>query len=110
MEEKINKADINNIKEEIPSEVINELDKEIFFSAAMARKKTLSVHKKRLEVSMLPIYQKINDAIAEGKYSIQLNLSKDERNFLSNKNFRTSATSSFTKNGEQFYTCDIYWN
>jgi len=107
-EEKLNKVEIN--KEEIPSEVINEMDKEIFFTASTARKKTLSVHKKRLEVKMLPIYQKINDAIAEGKYSIQMDLTKDERNFLLSKNFRTTATSSFTRNGEPAYTCNIYWS
>ncbi len=107
-EENLNKAKIN--KEEIPSEVINEMDKEIFFSAAAAKKKTLSVYKKRLEVSMLPIYQKINEAIAEGKYSIQIDISTDERNFLISKNFRTNALSSFNRNGIQFYTCKISWN
>lgn len=107
-EENLNKVEID--KEEIPSEVINEMDKEIFFSAAAAKKKTLSVYKKRLEVSMLPIYQKINEAIAEGKYSIQTDITEDERKFLVSKNFRTNALTSFNRNGVQIYTCKIYWS
>lgn len=112
MEETINKVDINKEDtSQIPTEVMNEMDKEIFFTASMAKKKTSSVYKKKLEVSMLTIYQKINEAIAEGKYTINLNISSDEIGFLRNKNFRVITNSTLKMNGgETVYACTIYWN
>lgn len=102
-------TDLNNIDNKFLAEAIEKMDKEIFFSVASAKSKTIAVHKKRLEVEMLPIYQQINTAISQGKYEIILKLTRDQRNFLANKNFGCSSLGSSTVNGETVYTMKISW-
>ena len=94
----------------ILSEAIGKLDKEIFFSASMAKNKTIAVHKKRLEVEMLPIYEQINAAISKGEYQICVRLTSDQKEFLYNKNFRMSIISSETSNNKTIYKCNLYWS
>ena len=67
------------------------VDKDIFFSASVAYKKTQLAQKKKIEASMLPIYSKINEAINNGEYGIALWLTKEEKDFLFAKNFRMSS-------------------
>lgn len=100
----------NNSELSILTEAIDKLDKEIFFTAAMAKNKTIAVHKKKLEVEMLPIYQEINKAISAGKYSVFLKITQDQRNFLASKNFNVSCNMSETINGERILSCNIYWS
>lgn len=88
------------------NEIAKLLDKDMFFSATVANKKTNAVHKKRLEVQMLEVYKEINNAINAGEYSITLWLTRDQQNFLSNKNFRLSAL----EKGSNKVKYQIYWN
>lgn len=108
LEENINEN--KNSDMGILTEAIDKLDKEIFFTASMAKSKTIAVHKKKLEVEMLPIYQEINKAISAGKYSVFLKITKDQRNFLASKNFNVSCNMSETINGETILSCNIYWS
>ena len=98
------------LETKVLSEAVDQMDKEIFFTAAMAKKKTVSVHKKKLEVEMLPIYQEINKAISAGQYSVFLKITKDQRNFLTSKNFYVSCNMSEIINGETILSCNIYWS
>ena len=52
-------------------------------------------------------YQKINEAISKGEYRIWIKLSKDQRNFLSNKNFNISLKNNVDGN---VYECLLYWD
>ena len=92
------------------TEAIEKLDKEIFFTASSAKSKTLAVHKKKLEVDMLPIYQKINEAINAGKYTIEAVLTSEQKDFLYAKNFRITWNGSSTYNGITKYNCIVYWD
>ena len=87
------------------NEIAKLLDKDMFFSAAIAYKKTTAAHKKKLEASMLPVYTKINEAINNGEYELQLWLTKDQKDFLYNKNFRLNSVKS--ENNKVLYR--IYW-
>lgn len=92
-------------------EAIDKLDKDIFFTATSAKNKTVAVHKKRLEVEMLPIYQKINGAISNGQYEIDnIELSKSQREFLKAKNFGVGLKTSTNPSNGDVYRCKIYWN
>ena len=102
-----NADDKHTPPKELLNEAIDKMDKEIFFSASQARTKTTAVHKKKLECEMLPIYQKINEAISKGEYRIWIKLSKDQRNFLSNKNFNISLKNNVDGN---VYECLLYWD
>ena len=83
---------IQNIQKEIPNQpiidsIINEIDKDIFFSVGVAKKKTNAVLKKKVEVSMLPIYDKINAAINNGQYFVECVLYEEQKSFLQKRNF-----------------------
>ena len=92
----------------IPVEEISKsMDKDVFFSAAMARQKTNTVHKKRLEVRMLDIYRQINEAISRGEYMINnIILDPDEKKFLSNKYF---GFRNVTRMSNDKIKCTISW-
>lgn len=106
-------AEINIEKEidktpqsEVPKEILEGLDKTIFFSAAAAKQKTNAVYKKRVEVQMLKIYNLINDAINSGLYVIEsVELTDGECRFLKNKGF--SVVYMGQLNGKNKYK--IYW-
>lgn len=88
------------------AEIAKLLDKDMFFTASVANKKTTAVQKKRLEVSMLEVYKEINTAINAGEFSVTLWLTNDQKNFLYNKNFRLNAV----ERGNSKIKCQIYWN
>jgi hypothetical protein len=96
----------DNEQQEIITEVAKSMDKEIFFTAATARKKSNAVHQKRLEVEMLPIYQKINDAINAGEYYIEMQLNAEEKSFLYDKNFSVTIMENIRSG---VYKCRIKW-
>ena len=98
----------DKIKEETTdlAEMAKLLDKDMFFTANVANKKTIAVQKKRLEVSMLEIYKEINAAINAGEFSVTLWLTNDQKNFLYNRNFRLNAV----EKGNSKIKCQIYWN
>lgn len=106
-------AEINIEKEtdktsqpDVPKEVLEGLDKTIFFSAAAAKQKTNAVYKKRVEVQMLKIYNLINDAINSGLYAIEgIELTDGEWRFLKNKGFGVSYLGQ--SNSKNKYK--IYW-
>lgn len=95
-----------NIEEQKIDEIINDLDKDIFFSVGIAKKKTNAVLKKRIEVSMLPIYDKINAAINAGYFMVECVLTPDQKNFLTKRNFWVSGIR--TDNGRTTYK--IRWD
>ena len=113
MKRKLNTEEINNennqpIPQPIPEEIADSMDKTIFFSVSDAKKRTNAIHRKRLEVEMLPIYNIINEAINNGKYNVEeIKLSESQKMFLVNKNFGTSykRTDGY---GNSYYK--IYWN
>ena len=84
----------------------NDIDKDLFFSVGVARKKTNAVIKKRIEVSMFPIYDKINVAINNGQYMIECVLTSDQKSFLVKRNFWVTGIS--TVNGKTLYK--IRWD
>ena len=98
----------DKIKEETTdlAEITKLLDKDMFFSAGVANKKTIAVQKKRLEVSMLEIYKEINAAINAGEFSVTLWLTNSQKEFLYNKNFRLTPI----EKGNSKIKCQIYWN
>lgn len=88
--------------------VTNTPDKDIFFTAATASKKTNSVLKKRIEVLMLNIYEYINNAISRGEYYTgPVALNKEQRDFLENKGFKVTLKSGGGNNST--YNCIISW-
>ena len=89
------------------AELLSKMDKEIFFTASSAKKKTSAVIKKYLEVHMLTVYRDINNAINMGKYSLKLEISKLQADFLRAKGFRLSYDRS-TGEDKGYYT--IYWS
>lgn len=94
--------------DDLENRILEEIDKEIFFSSAVASKKTQGVIKKRVEVLMLSIYEKINSAINKGEYMVEnIELNKLQRAFLENKGFRISLTSG---GANDTYRCKIFWN
>ena len=100
-----NKSD-KNIESKILAEAVLNIDKDIYFTAAMASKKTAGVIKKRVEVLLLSVYEKINSAINQGLYSITCDLNKEQREFLIAKGFRINLKSG-GQNG--VYHCVISW-
>jgi len=96
-----------NIESKILAETVLNIDKDIYFTAATASKKTAGVIKKRVEVMLLSVYEKINSAINQGLYSVICELNKEQREFLSVKGFRISLKSG-GNNG--VYQCVISWN
>lgn len=113
MKRKSNTEETNNennqqIYQIIPSEIADSMDKTIFFSVSEAKKRTNTIHKKRLEVEMLPIYSVINEAINNGKYNVdEIKLTESQKLFLVNKNFGVSYKRADSY-GNGFYK--IYWN
>lgn len=107
MGENIKRKNTEN-KENIPVEISDSLDKTIFFSVSEAKKRTNAVHKKRLEVQMLPVYNAINEAINDGKYSVdEIKLTDAQRVFLINKNFGVSYQKTDSYRNAYY---KIYWN
>ena len=101
-------GDVNIPEKEhqIPKEVLEKLDKTIFFSASAARSKTDSVYKKKIEVQMLEIYNLINEAINEGKYAVEnIALTDGEKRFLQGKGYNISYTGTFNNTSKY----KIYW-
>ena len=93
-------------KETLNKEIIDKLDKTIFFSASAAKTKTDSVYKKKIEVQMLAIYNRINEAINNGAYYIdEISLTDGERKFLQSKGY--GVTYLGTSNGK--YKYKVYW-
>lgn len=114
MKRKSNTEETNNennqsITQTIPIEIVaDSMDKTIFFSVSEAKKRTNTIHKKRLEVEMLPIYSVINEAINNGKYNVdEIKLTESQKLFLVNKNFGVSYKRADSY-GNGFYK--IYWN
>ena len=68
-------------------EITKLLDKDMFFSATIANKKSSAALKKKVEVQMLAIYAKINNAISNGQFYVDITLTDNEKNFLSKKGF-----------------------
>lgn len=96
-----------NPQPDVPKEVLEGLDKTIFFSAAAAKQKTNTVYKKRVEVQMLKIYNLINDAINSGLYVIEgVELTDGEKRFLQTKGFGVAFMGQ--SNGKNKYK--IYWS
>ena len=91
MNEDLNKekAITKEDKEEvvISPEMNKLLNKEIFFTSAVAKSKTTTVRSKKLEAEMIEMYRKINEAISNGEYKITLIVTKDQKVFLQNKGF-----------------------
>lgn len=101
------KENIQEFENKILTEALNNIDKDIFFSSATAGKKTAGVIKKRVEVLMLSVYEKINSAINKGEYNVEVELNKTQRSFLENKGYRVSLKSG---GANDIYRCVIYWN
>ena len=89
------------------AELLSKLDKEIFFTASSAKNKTNAVIKKTLEVQMLTVYRDINNAINQGKYKLQIEISKLQPDFLHTKGFRLTYERNLG-NDKGIYT--IYWS
>ena len=89
------------------AELLSKLDKEIFFTASSAKNKTNAVIKKTLEVQMLTVYRDINNAINQGKYKLQIEISKLQADFLHDKGFRLTYERNLG-NEKGIYT--IYWS
>ena len=102
-----NKENIQEFENKILTEALNNIDKDIFFSSATAGKKTAGVIKKRVEVLMLSVYEKINSAINRGEYNVEAELNKMQRTFLENKGYRIALKSG---GSNDIYRCVIYWN
>ena len=108
MKRKLNTEETKNDNNEItsqvfPIEIADSMDKTIFFSVSEAKKRTSTIHKKRLEVEMLPIYNTINEAINNGKYSIEnVKMTVSQKAFLVNKNFGVYYQKSDTS-GNDYY-------
>lgn len=109
---KIKKLETEN-QETYPVQVIttnstNTQDKELYFTAATASKKTNTVIKKRIEVLMLNVYEFINSAISRGEYSTgPIALNKEQRGFLENKGFKITIKSG--SGSSDTYHCIISW-
>lgn len=101
MEDNINGIILQEeIKPEIKSNIdVNLLDKDIFFDVKEAKKRTDAIHKKILEVEMLPIYQAISDGISKGLNEIEYyrKLSTNQASFLKAKGFTIYTYSSAQK-------------
>ena len=88
--------------------VTNTTDKELYFTAATASKKTNTVIKKRIEVLMLNVYEYINSAISRGEYSTgPIALNKEQRAFLETKGFKIMIKSG--SGSSDTYHCIISW-
>ena len=88
--------------------VTNTQDKELYFTAATASKKTNTVINKRIEVLMLNVYEFINSAISRGEYSTgPIALNKEQRAFLENKGFKITIKSG--SGSSDTYHCIISW-
>lgn len=93
----------------VTTNVTNTPDKDIYFTAATASKKTNAVIKKRIEVLMLNVYEYISGAISRGEYSVgPVALNKEQRNFLENKGFKITLKSGGGSGNT--YNCIISWN
>lgn len=89
------------------AEAVDKMDKEIFFTAGVAKNKTTSIIKKRLEVEMVDVYEKINTAIAAGKYKlIDIKLTQDQANFLRRKNFNCT----YLRTNGDYSEYNIFWS
>lgn len=85
--EPITVVETTNYSQTTP-ELVEDLDKSIFFSVSEAKRKTKAVRKKILETKMLPIYTVINETINKGNYKIDnIILTESQKLFLEQKNF-----------------------
>ena len=89
------------------NEIVDSLDKNIFFSVSEAKKRTNLIYKKKLEVDMLPIYNAINEEINKGNYHVELKLTDAQKSFLINKNFGVVYLKTDGYKNSYF---KVYWN